>query len=375
MEEKFLYRSAMGQRWLSLSQIEEKIRSEPHLSHDIWKTGWSEWKNWRSVPYFSELNSQLPSNHFHYIGPTGRDYLSTNEIIANIRLAPQKHHRIWKKGWKEWKYWFEEETFQKQLGSLIPLSTAKAEISSPSPTVSESTNSRFGYDILKKITPSLTFVGKWNLLEDQWMILSQEDHSLILDDLQNSFPNLKWKENWIDDIICLFWTAILDCCFGEQNGNGKLQYALQQKDGFCLPNVCSFYPEDPLHRGGVLQIKTSNALQNYFSGKSSLPFFGDQSPFRNATIWSAIVRYQENTPLSRRRRLYWVLHQLSGYDIIRISQILALYERLLLTQLREKHVFELGDFGRLTLRKAKTRYHIGFIPSEELVSLVNSTIE
>ena len=43
----------------------------------------------------------------------------------------------------------------------------------------------------------------------------------------------------------------------------------------------------------------------------------------------------------------------------------------MLKQLQEKGVFELGELGRLTLRKAKTQYHIGLIPSDELVMLVS----
>ena len=79
--------------------------------------------------------------------------------------------------------------------------------------------------------------------------------------------------------------------------------------------------------------------------------------------------------LSSRRRLSWVIYKLTQYDIIRISQILASYERLMLKQLHSKGFFELGELGKLTLRKAKTKYHIGLVPSEELLMLVNKPID
>jgi len=377
METKYLYRSAQEQSWLFRSEIEYRISNEPHLSHQIWQTGWLEWKDWRLISAFEELAKKFPKKHFHYIGPSGRDYISSNEILANIRLAPNKHHRIWKKGWKHWKHWYEEEEFANTLSSLLPepkKKIPKARFSSPKFLQSLTIDS--GYNVLNSIDPTLSFVNTWNLHTQEWMLLSSEDRSAILDELQNALPNLSWKEESIDHVVAYFWTCILDCCFGAQNGNGELRFLLKQKDRFCLPKICTFLPDDPRIQGGVLKIKTSSHLQSFFHNTASIPSFGDQSPFRNARVWTSIVHFQQTaTSLSRRRSLAWVIHQLCGYDIIHITQIIAVYERLFLHHLKEKHVFEMGELGKLTLRKARSLYHIGFHPSEELTVLFNTTLE
>ena len=369
MEEKYLYRSALEHCWLSASQIQERIQNKPLQTHEVWQQGWREWKSWRAVPAFSSLNEQVPIENFHYIGPSGRDYISKNEVIAHIRRFPQKHHRLWKKGWKSWKHWFEVDFFATTLASLIP--TTSNEMSKKSRTSTPKTRKNKE----QRNSPTIHFSSLWNLQEQQWLVLSQEDHSMMLDELQNILPNLKWIENWIDTVVSLFWTSVLDCCFGSQNGNGILSQALRQEGSFRLPKVCSFYPCDPLHKGSVFHIKTSKKLQSFFSGESKLPSLGDQTPFRNTNIWTSIMEHAPMQSLSRRRRLSWVIHSLTQYDIIRISQILASYERLMLKQLQEKGVFELGELGKLTLRKAKTQYHIGLVPSQELLMLVNKPLD
>ena len=367
MEEKYLYRSALEYCWLSVPQIQERIQKNPFQKHELWQQGWTEWKDWRSISHFSLLNEELPREHYHYIGPSGRDYISRNEIIAHIRSFPQKHHRLWKKGWKSWKHWFEEDFFAQKLSSLIP------KPNSEETQKSQTSNHRHRQNRAPKNVPTLHFSGMWNLQEQQWLVLSQEDHSIMLDELQNTLPNIKWIDNWIDNVVSLFWTSILDCCFGIENGNGELSQALRQQGSFRLPKVCSFYPSDPLHKGCVLHIKTSQKIQAFFSGDGALPSLGDQTPFRNTNIWTSIMEHAPTQSLSRRRRLSWVIYRLTQYDIIRISQILASYERLMLNQLHEKGVFELGELGKLTLRKAKTQYHIGLVPSNELLMLVNQS--
>lgn len=369
MEEKYLYRSALEHCWLSVSQIQERIKNKPSQTHELWQKGWREWKSWRTVPRFSSLHEQVPIENYHYIGPSGRDYISKNEIIAHIRRSPLKHHRIWKKGWTSWKHWFEEEFFATELRSLVPVSSTDT-FQKDRRSVSAHRKRK-----IQKSTPSLHFSGLWNLHEQQWLVLSQEDHSMMLDELQDTLPNLKWIDNWIDNVVSLFWTSVLDCCFGTDNGNGILSQALRQEGSFRLPKVCSFYPSDPVHKGSVFHIKTSQKLQPFFSGKAALPNLGDQTPFRNTNIWTSIMEHAPTQSLSRRRRLSWVIYSLTQYDIIRISQILASYERLMLKQLQDKRVFELGELGKLTLRKAKTQYHIGLVPSEELLMLVNKPIE
>jgi len=377
MEAKYLYRSARQQCWLSVAQIIHRITTEPQLSHQIWQHGWQQWKDWRQVSIFKDLSQQIPKNHFHYIGPSGRDYLSSNEILANIRLDPTKHHRIWKKGWKNWKHWYEESEFADILPLLIPdKKEAKPRRRLLQRKSGQTLTIDSGYNVLKTIDPTLAFVSAWNLHTEEWMLLSEEDRAVMLDELQNALPNLTWEEEWLDHVVAYFWTIILDCCFGKNNGNGELRFLLKQKDRFCLPKICTFYPEDPSIRGGVLRIKTSPQLQPFFHDQAPIPSFGDQSPFRNARIWTSIIHFQQTvSPLSRRRSLAWIIHQLSGYDIIHIAQIISIYERFFLRQLKEKHVFELGDLGKLTLRKARTQYHIGFHPSEELVLLINTALE
>ena len=377
METKYLYRSAREQSWLLIAQIEQRIINEPHISHQLWQHGWTEWKDWRKIPALDSLAQQFPNTYFHYIGPSGRDHISSYEIIANIRLDPNKHHRIWKKGWKNWKHWYEEPEFANQLAGLLPDSKIKKSTKRyVRPKFKQTLTVGSGYNVLNTIAPTISFTNMWNLHTEEWMLLASEDRAQLLDELQNALPNLDWKEEWIDDVIAYFWTSILDCCFGSQNGNGELRFMLKQNDRFCLPKVCTFLPEDPRAKGGVFSIKTSSHLQPFFDNQAELPSFGDQSPFRNARIWSSIVYFQQTaTALSRRRSLAWVIHQLCGYDIIHVTQIISVYERLFLQHLKDKHVFEMGDLGKLTLRKARSLYHIGFHPSEELVLLVNTTIE
>ena len=366
MEKKYLYRSALEHCWLSVTQIQERIHRNPQQKHDLWLQGWSEWKNWRSVSSFLDVSTQFPVEQYHYIGPSGRDCISKNEIIAHIRRTPQKHHRIWKKGWKNWKHWFEEEYFATILANLLPQQPS----TNRRPSKKTSSSKKTAQKTVQPIVP-LSFSGNWNLQEQQWLILSQEDHSFMLDDLQNTLPNLQWIDNWLDIVVSLFWTSVLDCCFSHKNGNGTLSKALRQKGSFRLPKVCSFYPSDPMQNGSVFHIKTSQKLQDYFAGDASLPSLGDQIPFRNTKIWTSIMEHSSKQNLSRRRQLSWVIHLLTEYDTIRISQILAAYERIMLLQLQEKGVFELGELGKLTLRKAKTKYHIGLVPSQELLMLVN----
>ena len=375
MKEIYHYRSARKKQQLTFKEICSIIEQFPLEEHQLWKSGWSSWKNWHEVKVFRPLKTKLALDFFHYIGPTGRDLLSLKQITSNILLSPKSNHRILTKGWDTWKHWYELEALQITLVDLIPKSQKTIKIIPPQKSVLQPSSKDSSYNVLTPTTPSQRFNNAWNFIEQHWILIAQEDLLTILDELQNSFPNLTWRPNWISEVIAWFWIAIFDSCYGAHNDNGELGNALEQSGKFCLPKVCTFYPADPVYEQKALHIKTSNGLQDFFGQQKRLSL-GDQSPFRNTRIWSGIFKFHgTKQSLSRRRRLCWLIHQYSGLALLSVTQIISTYEHYLLEQLKENYIFELGDIGRLILRKAHTKYHIELIPTQEILQLTASSIK
>ncbi len=106
------YNGPSGQAQLSTAQVIEKIQANPTASHHLWKAGWPSWKPHTEVPEIASAMPPAPPSApppapgettWHYHGPSGSKELTTTEVVAEVKAAPDGEHHVWKEGFDGWK--------------------------------------------------------------------------------------------------------------------------------------------------------------------------------------------------------------------------------------------------------------------------------
>lgn len=105
------YSGPSGQAQLSAADIAARVAAQRSATHHVWKPGMAGWQSWSDVPEIATLvppPAAAPppapgASSWHYSGPDGQAELSTAEVVARVKAAPDASHHVWKTGFDGWK--------------------------------------------------------------------------------------------------------------------------------------------------------------------------------------------------------------------------------------------------------------------------------